>query len=49
MIITYTLIGLIIYSCIVFIIGLIKLKDSIKKYILLALSSIYNFFIYLDI
>lgn len=49
MIITYTLIALIIYVGIVLIIGLIKFKDDIKKYVLLSLSSIYNCFIgYID-
>lgn len=49
MIITYTLFGLTIYICVVLIIGIINFNDTIKKYIILTLSVIYNVFIgYID-
>ena len=49
MLILYTIMGLIIYIFIVFIIGKTNLKEKVKKYFLLLLSAIYNFFIgYID-
>ena len=49
MLVLYTLEGLVIYICIVLILGMIKFKEKVKKYILLVLSFIYNGFIgYID-
>lgn len=49
MLILYTIIGLIIYLCIVIIIGKIKFKEKVKQYSLVILSFIYNCFIgYID-
>lgn len=45
MLIRNIILGLLIYICIVFIIGKIKFKEKIQKYIFLILSIIYNFFI----
>ena len=49
MLVLYTLEGLVIYICIVLILGMIKFKEKVKKNILLVLSFIYNGFIgYID-
>lgn len=45
MLIRNIIIGLLVYICIVFIIGKIKFNEKIQKYIFLILSIIYNFFI----
>lgn len=49
MLISYTLIGVVIYICFVIIFANLNFKENVKKYILLVLSVVYNGFIgYID-
>lgn len=49
MLVLYTIVGIIISICLIYILGLINFKDNIKKKIIMIFSIIYNgFFGYID-